>query len=260
MDLRKKWQITHQSICLIEHYNGAEKIASGTGFKVSKTIVTNNHVYLCPPSTHTIIKFVDKDGTSITRQEKYTKEEFQKRLISGENMDGWDYAILDTSNSDFVTIPDLMLCEKEFSINVGSEVYFLGFPLLQNNLSIHQGNISSKYVHGTGVKYLQLDATVNAGNSGGALFDYETDKIIGIVTRKNTGLSKKFDELSKSFADNIAAFNNATAGGGGVSMMGINPLEALKITQLQMDLLSKEIVRSSNVGIGYAFEIDKIRQ
>jgi len=258
MDLRDKWKINHQSICSIEHYNDKTKIASGTGFRINKFIITNNHVYHCESATHTIVKFVEKDSKSIAVQKKYSKEEFQRLLVAGDNADNWDYAILNADN-DFTSIPKLVLCEKEFPIDIGSEIYFLGFPLLSDNLTITGGVISSKYLHESKVKYIQIDASVNSGNSGGALFDFKTDKIIGIVTRKNTGLTKNFNELKKSFADNILNLENASKMGG-VQIMGIDPLGGLKIIQSQMNLLSDEMFRSSNVGIGYAFELEEIRK
>lgn len=50
---------------------------------------------------------------------------------------------------------------------------------------------------------IQLDASVNNGNSGGPLVDLNTKKVVGIVTRKDTGLYKQFDDLIASFDTNI---------------------------------------------------------
>ncbi len=63
----------------------------------------------------------------------------------------------------------------------------LGFPFEGDNLSIAQGIISSQFVKASG-NYIQLDANVNQGNSGGRLISLETGKVIGIITRKATGL------------------------------------------------------------------------
>lgn len=259
MDLKAKWKISHQSICSIQHFNDKTLISSGTGFKVADKILTNNHVYYANSSTHTTIKFVDKNSYTIIATETFSKEKFQSLLIAGDKEESWDFALLDISDTLFNLLPNLVICEPEFEIIIGSEVYFLGFPLLQDNLTIHGGNISSKFKHKTGVKYIQIDASINSGNSGGALFDFNSDKIIGIVTRKNTGLTEQFDELEKSLEENIKQLEQASKVGG-VFISGVNPLEGLKIIQSQLNLLTREIKRSSNVGIGYAFELDEIRK
>ncbi len=141
MDLRDKWKISHQSICCIEHYNGKTKIASGTGFRVAKYLITNNHVYKCDNSTHTVLKFVDKDSKTIILKKEYSKADFQKLLVSGDNPDNWDYAVI-IADDDFNSIPNLILCEKDFVIEIGSQIYFLGFPLLNDNLTITGGIVS----------------------------------------------------------------------------------------------------------------------
>jgi hypothetical protein len=106
------------------------------------------------------------------------------------------------------------------------------------------------------VKYIQLDASINNGNSGGPLINPETLEVIGIVTRKATGLTRQFDKLIDSFNHNIRVLEASNAN---VFMKGINPIEELLDSQRKMLELSSELKRSTNVGIGYAFEISKIR-
>ncbi len=265
MDLKLKWKIAYQSICLIQHYQNGKLIASGTGFKVGNELVTNNHVFFCDYSTHTLIKFVNADSYSENLSQEFSKEEFQALLIKGSTENFWDFAVFDISNTKFCSLPSLMLCNSEINILIGSKIYFLGFPLLQNNLTIHGGNVSSKYTTENGVKYIQIDGSVNSGNSGGALFDYETETIIGIVTRKQTGLTKKFNELKNSVKQNIDHLQQVTTiGVGGIIgsgvIGGIDQNKALITIQAQLDLLTEEIFRSANVGIGYAFELDEVRK
>jgi S1-C subfamily serine protease len=90
-------------------------------------------------------------------------------------------------------------------------IALLGFPLEHDNLTCHQGVISSFYESGP-AKIIQVDASVNAGNSGGPLIDPETGAAIGIVTRKATGLSKLFNELRNSIKQNIQVAQAATGG------------------------------------------------
>jgi hypothetical protein len=103
---------------------------------------------------------------------------------------------------------------------------------------------------------MQIDSSVNHGNSGGPLINIENNQVIGIITRKHTGLTKAFDDLIKSFDNNITALNAAK---GIMTMSGnVDPVQALIATQSQLKITAKEIQRSSNVGIGYAYELDQI--
>ena len=84
----------------------------------------------------------------------------------------------------------------------------------------------------------------------------ESGEVIGIVTRKATGLTAQFDQLIASFAENIKVLKAVQ---GGMSLGGVDPMEMLAISQHQMAIVSQEMKRSANVGIGYAYRLDKIR-
>ena len=74
-----------------------------------------------------------------------------------------------------------------------------------------------------------------------------------------TGLTRQFDRLLKSFSQNITVLERASKGGR-VQMFGIDPIEFFKISQTQMAEISLEIKRPANVGVGYAYQLEKIRQ
>jgi S1-C subfamily serine protease len=116
--------------------------------------------------------------------------------------------------------------------------------------------ISSFYTSGI-AKIIQLDASVNAGNSGGPLIDPNAGAVIGMVTRKATGLSQLFHQLRGSIKNNIAVAE-AAAAGGGISIGGIDPVRALIASQNQMMMTMDEIERQANVGIGYAFSAEHL--
>jgi S1-C subfamily serine protease len=90
----------------------------------------------------------------------------------------------------------------------------LGFSLEHDNLTCHQGIISSFYRSGLD-EVIQIDGSVNAGNSGGPLIDPETGVAFGIVTRKATGLSQLFAHLRQSIEANIDV---AQRTGGGIAV------------------------------------------
>ncbi|MDA1229094.1 MAG: S1C family serine protease [Chloroflexi bacterium] len=77
---------------------------------------------------------------------------------------------------------DLDYSEK---VALGQEVIALGYPLasiLGDELTISRGVVSSSRIY-EGVNYIQTDASVNPGNSGGPLVDAQGN-VIGITTAK----------------------------------------------------------------------------
>jgi S1-C subfamily serine protease len=79
-------------------------------------------------------------------------------------------------------------------------------------LTCHVGIISSFYESGP-AKIIQLDASVNPSNSDGPLIDQNTGEVLGIVTRKATGLTKGFEQLRETLRQKIAAIQAVTNSG-----------------------------------------------
>ncbi|MDP2162499.1 MAG: serine protease [Flavobacterium sp.] len=260
MDLRQFWKYNYQSICKIRHLKAGKTIGGGTGFKIDGKIITNSHVYNSSDADEIQINFVDKDCVTPTLTKTYKKEQFEDLLLDAMPPTSWDFAILNASDNDYNFIPSLVLADTDLQINIGQPCFFLGYPLSSKNLSIHSAIVSSKFtLTSTSVKYLQIDASVNNGNSGGPLLDCETGKVIGIITLKKTGFTKRFEELNDSFKKNIEALEVASKHAS-IQIAGIDTLQSFKIIQTQFDHLSAEISRTANVGIGYAFELDEIRK
>lgn len=65
--------------------------------------------------------------------------------------------------------------------------------------------ISSFYAQ-NGVDVIQLDAGVNPSNSDEPLLDLASGRVISIVTRKGTGLTRAFDELEKLLSQKCLAY------------------------------------------------------
>lgn len=255
---RDLWKKVYKSVCSIVFYSDDERITSGTGFKVGDKLITNNHVIQVPQATDVLLRFVNEDGYTDFASKKMTLSDFQGRVLDGMPANSWDYAILDFNIPEFKAIPSLCLSSRnEFAI--GQSVTLFGFQFDQPNLSIHTGILSSRFVKGD-VKYLQLHVSVNQGNSGGPLIDPKTTEVIGIVTRKMTGLTRQFDELLKSFSENIKALEQASKSGTITMFNYIDPIDVFKVSQRQMAKISVEIKRSANVGVGYAYELEKVRE
>ena len=240
-------------------------IGSGTGFLANDYLITNYHVLeIALKGEKVLITFFDtKKSESITSSKKdleisapyivITQEDLKKLIVRGSEENSYDYAIL--------KIPEQIRYAPLFQFNLikkknkmGMDVSFLGYPLDAFNISCHSGKISSLYKSGIIEQVIQIDASVNSGNSGGPLFLPETGEVIGIITRKATGVTMAFDNLRKSIKQNIKELNQPKM----MDLGGIDPVEVLKIGQHQMLRLTDEIERSANVGIGYAFPIDPI--
>jgi S1-C subfamily serine protease len=102
---------------------------------------------------------------------------------------------------------------------------------------------------------IQIDGSVNAGNSGGPLLDATTGDVIGLVTRKATGLTKAFDHLRTALIQNYRITTQAR----GLEIMGIDPYEALGSGFASILHMMSEIERQANVGIGYAISSKHLR-
>ena len=138
---------------------------------------------------------------------------------------------------------------------IGQPVAFLGYPLEHMNLTCHAGVISSFYRSGN-VNVIQIDASVNPSNSGGPLFDPDAGDVIGIITRKATGLTAMFSALRGALRSNISIIESRPAGD--ILLGGISFTEALAASQHQMLQTLDQIERSANVGIGYAFSCEHL--
>lgn len=145
---------------------------------------------------------------------------------------------------------------QDEEVYIGQKVCIFGYPLGKENLSMNKGTISSIYER-CGVKVFQIDGIVNNGNSGGPLIDAKTGKVIGIVTRKEGGLNKMFEQLKEAIERNIEIAHNASQSGD-VIVCGISHTEAIEKTFITIRGLIDQIERSANVGIGYAFSVNKI--
>jgi serine protease Do len=140
-------------------------IAMGSGFIIDKTgyIVTNNHVV--------------KDATKITIKLKDGRE-FTARLIGTD--EATDIALLKIDAK--ASLPTVEFANDR-NVRVGDWVIAVGNPFGLSN-TVTAGIVSSigrDVGNGAYTDYLQIDAPINRGNSGGPTFDIE-GKVIGMNT------------------------------------------------------------------------------
>jgi len=221
-------------------------------------LITNNHVIQVPSAQRVVLRSVAVDAHTEALNIEVSHQEFCAFMVEGDPETAWDFAVLRIPHPEFQALPSLDMAEDE-DFQIGDQIAIFGYQFEQSNLSMHMGNLASQYSR-AGVHYLQLDSSVNHGNSGGPLIDVRTGQVRGIVTRKATGLTQQFDALLQSFQQNIARFQAIQQGGGRSLVGGLDPVAAMLVTQGQMQRIAQEIGRSANVGIGYAYHISKVRE
>jgi V8-like Glu-specific endopeptidase len=257
MNYKEIWNSCAASICQIVSLNEKQELISlGTGFVVNGHILTNNHV-LGVPHTHGYqILFPAVEGVSEGYNALFSAEFIRDRIKDALPENSWDFAVIDLVDVGFKQIPSLKL-SREINFNIGTEVAALGYQFDQENLSIKSGILSSSYTKAD-VRYLQIDVNINQGNSGGPLISLESGEVIGIITRKHTGLSSLIDFLEKGYLNQIEESNYKLKSK--IDYMTRNFHVILKRNSERMITFINELKRSANVGIGYAYQLDEINK
>ncbi|MCK9388852.1 MAG: serine protease [Sulfuritalea sp.] len=251
------WQRCHASVFSLTFESDEGRISSGTGFKVNDLLVTNNHVMQIQGARRIVLRSVLQDSYTRNVELSFGHPEFRSMLLDGDPETGWDYAVLKVPHPAFAAVPALQLDESE-DVQVGTQIALFGFQFEQSNLSMHVGYVSSQFQRAD-VRYIQLDSSVNQGNSGGPLINFASGRVIGMVTRKATGLTQQFDDLHKAIRQNIDLLQASQRSGARGTVGGVDPVVATIAIEVQMERIAKEIARSANVGIGYAYHIKKVR-
>ena len=145
--------------------------SSGSGVIVSKDgyIATNNHVI---------------DGASKITVTTADNESYEAKLVGTDEQT--DIAVLkieaeDLNNATF---------GKSSSLEVGDEVVAIGNPLGELSGTVTNGIVSALNrevtIENETMSLIQTNASINAGNSGGGLFD-KNGLLVGIVNAKASG-------------------------------------------------------------------------
>ena len=143
--------------------DGPAAMASGSGFFISSDgyIVTNNHV------------IADADTITVKLNDK---RELKARVVGRD--EGTDLAVIKVDGKDF----PFVTFENKAKPRVGDWVIAVGNPFLLGGTAT--AGIVSAYGRDIGdnfVDYLQIDAPINRGNSGGPTFDIY-GRVIGVNT------------------------------------------------------------------------------
>lgn len=231
---------------------GRERISSGSAFLVDDGLVTNSHVIRSLTFDAIVIRFEDTEPSDEIR---LLYDNCMKMIVAESPENEKDYVLLKVSEPEFEERHAFEFTDLS-DLSIGEQIVFLGFPFGSPYLTAHSGHVSS--LHCTNdVEVIQIDGSINGGNSGGPLLDLKTGKVAGIVTRSETGLLRKqFNNLLVALRDNQKALEGAKSM---ISLAGVDPIDAIRASQAGMEQIAIHLRRSANVGIGFAFSAKYIR-
>lgn len=167
--------------------------SSGSGIIITQNgyFVTCNHV-------------IDKGRVFIAEIEINGRvESYSADLITKDENN--DLAILKINDAKFNPYLAIPYSINSNSINVGSEVFALGFPLIQtmgNELKVTNGIISSKTGFQSNANQYTVSIPVQSGNSGGPLFDYKGN-LVGIINAKHLDAENVTYAIKSNSVSNI---------------------------------------------------------
>lgn len=232
---------------------GRDRITAGSAFLVPGGLITNSHVLRDVDFEVAVIRFENMDYESGIRLAR----------------DTCMAAVAHESLRDEHDVAFLLLDEPEFSgrhtfefgdsgnLQVGEEIGFLGYPFQMNQLTCHVGHVSSLHQRGR-VNVIQVDGSVNGGNSGGPLIDLSDGSVVGLVSRAEIGfIANQFDKLIHTLTQNVEQLQRQRSAK--VILAGIDPVKGFLASQVAMREIAVNLRRSANVGIGYAFSSNYIR-
>ncbi len=151
----------------------AVSASGGTGFILSQDgyVLTNAHVV---------------EGAEEVTVSLFDGQELEAELIASD--DEIDIALLKVEAEN---LPCVVVGDPQ-RLQVGEAVYAIGNPLGELTFTMTGGILSARdreiNQNGYPQRMLQIDAAINAGNSGGPLFDVYGN-VIGVTTAKYTGMS-----------------------------------------------------------------------
>lgn len=146
-------------------------LGSGTIVNPDGYIITNRHVVMMPDNTVAKLAYVTLSD----------RREFKARVVAVD--DKTDIAIVKVEERN---LPYARFADSD-KARVGDTVYAIGNPL-GVGMSVSTGIVSALGRSGLGLNYedfIQTDAAINHGNSGGPLIDFE-GRILGMNTMIRT--------------------------------------------------------------------------
>jgi len=166
---------------------------SGTGFAISSDgyIVTCYHVVRKAKSIK--VRGLNGNFTQSLRAEVIQEDESN------------DLAIIKIQDNESKSVGTIPFKIKQSASDVGEDIFVLGYPLtatMGDEVKLTTGIISSKTGFQGSVSQYQVSAPIQAGNSGGPLFD-KTGNIIGVINSKHLDTENVGYAIKATYLQNI---------------------------------------------------------
>lgn len=230
-----------------------QRLGSGSGFLVEGAIVTNDHVLCAPYRTLQIFL----PGLDLPLEFSRTEIEAAKRYRSPHPdapLKGarYDCNIIAVDHPEFRGRFRFTLA-AELELELGEQVIYLGYPFGLHEITAHMGYVSAfpddMERHRT--KIIQIDGSVNGGNSGGPLISVSDGRVHGIITAAETGIIlSEFDRIMNEMKQIVTSLSQQT--GVTAHVAGVDARVAFRLIFERLIGIAGMMRRSANVGIGYA--------
>ena len=231
-----------------------EKIGNGTALLYGEGIITNSHVIRRYKHDAIVLRFFD---SSPKQEIRFIPDTINENIIWESTENEFDLIYMRVHEPEFES-RHIFEVENSDNIREGEKMLFIGYPFGMPNITSHIGFVSSIHTK-KNIKIIQIDGSVNGGNSGGPLISLNTGKVIGVITKAVTGIiENQFNELIKVLKQNQNALKVSINSGISTSIAGVNPIQALNSSMVIMEYIAKDLHRSANVGIGYAYSINNV--
>jgi len=253
--LNQVWKSCQGSVCSLNFQNDrGVSIDTLSGFKVNDSLVTTDFAFCIPKAKKVEISFVAEDANRKVASMKIPYHEFINDLRIGVLDNHTGYSIFKLDFPDFKDIPSLRLSERR-NFPIGHQVALLAFSLGYSNLTLRSGIISSFFTNPEGVRFFQFDGLSCLGNSGGPIIDPQTMQVIGIVSRRNTPVSRSYKQLVDIITSNIDELSKIQ---GVVKYGDVDPIQVLIANQNQVKQLANNIYRYAAFGTTQIVMLDQI--
>jgi len=253
--LNQVWKSCQGSVCSLNFQNErGVSIDTLSGFKVKDSLVTTDFAFYIPKAKKVEISFVSDDANSVVASMKIPYQEFINDLKIGVFDNHTGYSIFKLDFPDFKDIPSLKLSERR-KFSIGHQVALLAYSSGYSNLTLRSGIISSFFTNSDGIRFFQFDGLSCLGNSGGPIIDPETMQVIGIISRRNTPVSRSYKQLVDIITSNIDELNKIQ---GVVKYGDIDPIQVLIANQNQVKQLANNIYRYAAFGTTQIVMLDQI--
>lgn len=252
---QKHWEKCHRAVCSINFYGKTNsKILGLTGFRVDDLIVTDDEMYSLEDYTEAKIRFYEDDGVKIFKELAFSRGEFESLLPPKSNFENLGIVFFSIDKELLEGTSDLDLCVNCYA-SIGKDAFTISYQPEQNNIGLNSALISSNYINGRGLSFLQFDGTVRSGASGSPLIDNKSGKVLGIISNKELKIFKTYRELLKTVDKNLKVLEKVKDKW---FIEEVDPVQVLIVNQNQIKHLSKEIFSNFAVKSGYALDVSHL--